>query len=132
MNVRRLTSHAKRLPFVKQLFFGHFDQSQVFPYPLNLTETERAELSSLLDPIQTFLDKEVNSAEIDLQRHIPHEVLKSANDLGLFGLQIGGEYEGLGMNNTSYARVLEMISAHDGACSFSFSKLYPCDQDTIL
>ena len=47
--------------------------------------------------------------EIDENAKIPDDVMQEAKDLGLFGLQILEEYEGLGLPNTAYARVLETV-----------------------
>lgn len=51
----------------------------------------------------------VPSAAIDEQHAIPAAVLDGAKELGLFGLQIPEEFNGLGLTNTAYSRVAEEI-----------------------
>merc|ERR1712134_128678 len=44
---------------------------------------------------------------------VPDDVLQGLKDLGAFGLQVPNEYDGLGLNNTQYARLTEIVGSHD-------------------
>ena len=44
---------------------------------------------------------------------VPEEVMQGLKDLGAFGLQVPVEYEGLGLSNTQYARLVEIVGSHD-------------------
>jgi very long chain acyl-CoA dehydrogenase len=44
---------------------------------------------------------------------VPEDVMQGMKELGLFGLQVPVEYEGLGLTNTQYARLVEIVGGHD-------------------
>ncbi|KAF3828870.1 hypothetical protein GH733_003134 [Mirounga leonina] len=48
-------------------------------------------------------------ARIDREGKIPKETLEKLKSLGLFGLQVPEEYGGLGLSNTMYARLGEIV-----------------------
>jgi alkylation response protein AidB-like acyl-CoA dehydrogenase len=60
----------------------------------------------------------VDSCKIDMEHKIPEDVMQGLRELGLFGLQIPTEYGGLGLSNTSYARVVEEVAV-DGSIATS-------------
>ena len=39
---------------------------------------------------------------------VPEDVMQGMKDMGIFGLQVPEELEGLGLNNTQYARLSEV------------------------
>jgi very long chain acyl-CoA dehydrogenase len=39
--------------------------------------------------------------------------MQGLRELGAFGLQVPSEYNGLGLNNTQYARLVEIVGSHD-------------------
>lgn len=49
----------------------------------------------------------------DLDEKIPKEVLDGLKELGAFGLQVPVELGGLGLTNTQYARLTEIVGTHD-------------------
>ncbi|XP_027378283.1 acyl-CoA dehydrogenase family member 9, mitochondrial isoform X3 [Bos indicus x Bos taurus] len=51
----------------------------------------------------------VDSRKIDQEGKIPDETLEKLKSLGLFGMQVPEEYGGLGLSNTMYARLAEVI-----------------------
>ncbi|OWK02395.1 hypothetical protein Celaphus_00010675, partial [Cervus elaphus hippelaphus] len=51
----------------------------------------------------------VDSRKIDQEGRIPDETLEKLKSLGLFGTQVPEEYGGLGLSNTMYARLGEVI-----------------------
>eukprot|EP01098_Paradermamoeba_levis_P007238 TRINITY_DN2998_c0_g1_i1.p1 TRINITY_DN2998_c0_g1~~TRINITY_DN2998_c0_g1_i1.p1 ORF type:complete len:348 (+),score=118.77 TRINITY_DN2998_c0_g1_i1:53-1045(+) len=99
---------AQSTSFVKGLFFGHVN-TRAFPYPDTLTAEQRDTLNLLVNPVNKFFREKVDSKKIDETKEIPPEVLQELKQMGLFGLQIGEEYGGLGLSNTGYARVCEEI-----------------------
>uniref|UniRef100_H3G932 Acyl-CoA dehydrogenase family member 9, mitochondrial n=1 Tax=Phytophthora ramorum TaxID=164328 RepID=H3G932_PHYRM len=81
---------------------------RAFPYP-KPSEGETETLQMLVDPVNKFFGS-VDSRKIDETKEIPPQVLNDMKELGLFGLQIPEELEGLGLSNTGYARVCEEIT----------------------
>lgn len=92
--------------FARRLFYGDIEDKQIFPYPTALDEDARETLQMLVDPVQRFFTEQIDSCKIDLEHKIPDETMEGLKDLGLFGLQIPTEFDGLGLSNTGYARVV--------------------------
>jgi very long chain acyl-CoA dehydrogenase len=44
---------------------------------------------------------------------VPEEIMQGLKDLGAFGLQVPTELNGVGLNNTQYARLVEIVGSHD-------------------
>ena len=101
----------KELSFARQLFFGSVEDEEVFPYPDELNEEERETLAALLEPLDRFLRERIDSGQIDHDKIIGGELLEELKEMGLFGLIIPTEYDGLGLSNTGYARLFERIAA---------------------
>lgn len=103
-----------------------------------LTEEQSEAVSMMLDPVTRFFE-EVNDAGLnDAQESVPEhvrgpaaprraapapdrvpadplrlQVTKGLAELGAFGLQVPEELHGVGLNNTQYARMVEVVGAHD-------------------
>eukprot|EP00002_Diphylleia_rotans_P014377 TRINITY_DN27_c0_g1_i1.p1 TRINITY_DN27_c0_g1~~TRINITY_DN27_c0_g1_i1.p1 ORF type:complete len:617 (-),score=160.11 TRINITY_DN27_c0_g1_i1:495-2345(-) len=103
-----------KLSFARGLFLGKIQTSQAFPYPDTLDEETRDTIRQLVDPVEKFFATKVNSAEIDRAGKIPAEVLDGLKELGLYGLQIPQDLNGLGLSNTAYARIAEIV-CQDGS-----------------
>uniref|UniRef100_A0A8C6LVC2 Cilia and flagella associated protein 57 n=1 Tax=Nothobranchius furzeri TaxID=105023 RepID=A0A8C6LVC2_NOTFU len=94
-------------------------QAEVFPYP-EIGNEELEELKQFVAPVEKFFSEEVDSATIDHEAKIPAETLRGLKDLGLFGIMIPEEYGGLGLSNTMYARLNEII-ALDGSIAVTLA-----------
>uniref|UniRef100_A0A3Q3J253 Acyl-CoA dehydrogenase/oxidase N-terminal domain-containing protein n=1 Tax=Monopterus albus TaxID=43700 RepID=A0A3Q3J253_MONAL len=93
--------------------------AEVFPYP-EIGNEELQELKQLVAPVEKFFSEEVDSAKIDREAKIPPETLNGLKELGLFGIMIPEEYGGLGLSNTMYARLAEIISL-DGSIAVTLA-----------
>ena len=104
---------------VKSLFLGHMVQQNLFPYP-KIREEERETLEMVLESFDRFLQERKDSfAKWDDAAAQPEEFLQGLRDMGLFGLIIPEEYEGLGLSNAAYSRVLSQSSRHDSSSSLT-------------
>ena len=104
---------------VKSLFLGNMVQQNLFPYP-KIREEERETLEMVLDSFDRFLQERKDSfAKWDDAAAQPEEFLQGLRDMGLFGLIIPEEYEGLGLSNAAYSRVLSQSSRHDSSSSLT-------------
>jgi alkylation response protein AidB-like acyl-CoA dehydrogenase len=75
---------------------------------------ERAEQERLiLDAVEKFLEKDVRPHVHALEKDdvYPAEIVEKMKGLGLFGATIGTEWGGLGLSATTYARIVEKVSA---------------------
>ncbi|XP_049622472.1 complex I assembly factor ACAD9, mitochondrial [Suncus etruscus] len=106
---RALRTSPSSAAFAKELFLGKIETKEVFPFP-EVSQDELNEINQLVGPVEKFFAEEVDSRRIDLEGKIPQETLLKLKSLGLFGLQVPEEYGGLGLSNTMYARLGEIIS----------------------
>lgn len=102
-----LTSPPSRA-FAKDLFLGKIQKKEVFPFP-EVSQDELKEINQFVGPVEKFFTEEVDSRKIDQEGRIPDETLEKLKSLGLFGMQVPEEYGGLGLSNTMYARLGEII-----------------------
>lgn len=103
----------EELSFARQLFFGSVEDEEVFPFPDELGDEERETLQMLLDPLDRFLRERIEEGGVDHDKLLEPELIEELKQMGLFGLIIPEEYEGLGLSNTGYARLFERIAATD-------------------
>ncbi len=124
--------------FAMNLFRGKLRTEEIFPYPSSLTDEQRENLQALLDPTAKFFEvifnpvlfwiirvylntnfiiynqKEKNDPFLnDEKKKVPEEIMQGLKDLGAFGLQVPTELNGVGLNNTQYARLVEIVGSHD-------------------
>jgi len=100
--------------FMKGVFHGVVNEEALFPFP-QLKGEELENLQLMVESTRRFLDDKVDARAIDKNHEIPKDVLEAAKALGLFGLQIGTEYGGLGLGATSYSRVMQEVASHDSS-----------------
>jgi alkylation response protein AidB-like acyl-CoA dehydrogenase len=77
-------------------------------------ETEAAESERLvLDMVEKFLDAEVRPHVRALEHDdiYPADIVERMKAMGLFGCVIAPEYGGLGLSTTTYAKIIERMSA---------------------
>lgn len=69
--------------------------------------------AQMLDSIERWVEKEVRpiARKFDQADEYPHELVEQMKELGLFGAMISSEYGGLGLSATTYAKIVQMISA---------------------
>ncbi|MFK7846340.1 MAG: acyl-CoA dehydrogenase family protein [Rhodothermales bacterium] len=102
--------------FVKNLFSGRFRSDLVFPYPKE-SKSEREKCDKLLEELEAYMRDEHPSVLIDREEYIPEWALKRLFDMGVMGMTVPEEYDGLGLGVTSYNRVLEVIGKYCGSTS---------------
>uniref|UniRef100_A0A3B3XQ34 Complex I assembly factor ACAD9, mitochondrial n=1 Tax=Poecilia mexicana TaxID=48701 RepID=A0A3B3XQ34_9TELE len=116
---RTIRTHSRSLAYAKDLFLGQINKAEVFPYP-EIGSDELEEVKQFVAPVEKFFNEEVDSAKIDREAKIPAETLNGLKELGLFGIMIPEEYGGLGLSNTMYARLNEII-ALDGSIAVTLA-----------
>jgi acyl-CoA dehydrogenase family protein 9 len=100
--------------FMKALFHGVIAEDMIFPYP-EMPAEDRENTSMILDSVRRYFAANVDSAKIDREHHIPDEVMAGLKALGLFGLQVPTEYDGIGLSATAFARVMQEVGRLDPA-----------------
>ncbi|GIY36352.1 very long-chain specific acyl-CoA dehydrogenase, mitochondrial [Caerostris darwini] len=99
--------------FVMSVFKGQLKTEQVFPYPDVLTPDEKSTLEMILGPPKKFFEEENDPDKNDELAYVEPHILKTLGEIGAFGLQVPEEYGGLGLNNTQYGRMVELVGRHD-------------------
>lgn len=99
--------------FVMNLFRGQMKVNEVFPYPVALNDEQRENLQALVDPTAKFFEEKNDASKNDANEKIDPEILNGLKELGMFGLQVPQELGGLGLTNTQYARLTEIVGGHD-------------------
>jgi alkylation response protein AidB-like acyl-CoA dehydrogenase len=74
---------------------------------------EDDEESAILDSVDRFLERDVKpyAHELEAADAYPDEIVEHMKGLGLFGATIATEYGGLGLSATTYAKIVERVSA---------------------
>lgn len=52
-------------------------------------------------------------ARNDREERVPPEIMDQLKEMGAFGLQVPAELSGVGLTNTQYARMVEIVGGHD-------------------
>jgi len=71
------------------------------------------EESLILDSVDRFLERDVApyAHELEATDTYPRDIVESMKELGLFGATIAPEYGGLGLPASTYAKIVERVSA---------------------
>jgi len=69
--------------------------------------------SIILDAVDKFLDRDVRpyAKDLELADEYPFEIVAKMKVLGLFGATISTDYGGLGLSASTYAKIVERVSA---------------------
>jgi acyl-CoA dehydrogenase family protein 9 len=100
--------------FMKALFHGVIAEDMIFPYP-ELPSDDRENTSMILDSVRRYFAANVDAAKIDREHAIPPEVMDGLKALGLFGLQIPTDHDGIGLSASAYARVMQEVGGLDAS-----------------
>ena len=78
-----------------------------------VTAERQSEENMILDAVDKFLETDVRPYAHDLEARdeYPAEIVEKMKALGLFGCLISPKYGGLGLSSTTYAKIIERISA---------------------
>ncbi|XP_013377549.1 PREDICTED: very long-chain specific acyl-CoA dehydrogenase, mitochondrial [Chinchilla lanigera] len=99
--------------FAVGMFKGQLTTDQVFPYPSVLNEEQTQFLKELVGPVARFFEEVNDPAKNDTLEQVEETTLQGLKELGAFGLQVPSELGGLGLCNTQYARLAEIVGMHD-------------------
>jgi len=99
--------------FVLNIFRGAAVTDQLFPFPDVMNEEQRETLESLIDPTDKFFYDCVDAAKNDANESIDEDTMQGLRELGAFGLQVPQDLGGVGLTNTQYARLTEIVGFHD-------------------
>ncbi|CAK8694891.1 very long-chain specific acyl-CoA dehydrogenase, mitochondrial-like [Clavelina lepadiformis] len=99
--------------FVMNLFRGGLVPDQVLPYPKVITQEQAEFIQAMLDPMEKFMVEVNDAAKNDEIAKVEDHTMEGLKEMGAFGLQVPIELNGLGLSNTQYARLVEIVGRHD-------------------
>ncbi|XP_045199598.2 very long-chain specific acyl-CoA dehydrogenase, mitochondrial-like [Mercenaria mercenaria] len=99
--------------FGLNLFRGQGQAEQVFPFPEVLNEEQKENLQMFADQTAKFFEEQNDASKNDLLEKVDDDTMEGLKALGAFGLQVPTDLDGLGLTNTQYARLVEIVGAHD-------------------
>ncbi|QQR88667.1 MAG: acyl-CoA dehydrogenase family protein [Myxococcales bacterium] len=111
-------SSTRESSFMKSVFHGVIAEDLVFPFP-ELDTEEKDNIQLILANVRKFAESHIDAAAIDREHAIPKQVLEGLKEMGLFGLSIPEEYDGIGLSNTAYARVMQEVATIDSSLAVS-------------
>ncbi|XP_043438822.1 very long-chain specific acyl-CoA dehydrogenase, mitochondrial isoform X1 [Prionailurus bengalensis] len=104
---------AESKSFAAGMFRGQLTTDQVFPYPSVLNEEQTQFLKELVGPVSRFFEEVNDPAKNDMMEKVEETTIQGLKELGAFGLQVPSELGGVGLCNTQYARLVEIVGTHD-------------------
>ncbi|XP_074991185.1 very long-chain specific acyl-CoA dehydrogenase, mitochondrial [Calonectris borealis] len=99
--------------FAVGMFLGRMNAEQVFPFPSALSEEQEQTLQELVGPVTRFFEEVNDPARNDALERVEEGTLRGLKEMGAFGLQVPPEMGGLGLSNTQYARLVQIVGEHD-------------------
>lgn len=109
----------EQLSPAKGLFLGEVRDSSLFPFP-QISQAERETLALVIESVDRFMaDKGALFKKFDETGEQTSEYIDELKALGLFSLIIPSEFEGLGLSNSGYSRVLQQTSRYDASSSLT-------------
>ncbi|XP_067879739.1 very long-chain specific acyl-CoA dehydrogenase, mitochondrial isoform X2 [Heterodontus francisci] len=99
--------------FAVHMFRGDVQTEQVFPYPSVLNDEQEQFLRELVGPVSKFFQEVNDPAANDSLEKVEDSTMEGLKEMGAFGLQVPSELGGLGLTNTQYARLVEIVGMHD-------------------
>uniref|UniRef100_A0A8C5B307 Very long-chain specific acyl-CoA dehydrogenase, mitochondrial n=1 Tax=Gadus morhua TaxID=8049 RepID=A0A8C5B307_GADMO len=104
---------AESKSFAANIFKGQITTAQVFPFPSVLNEEQDQFLRELVGPVAKFFEEVNDPAKNDSLEKVEDHTMQGLKEMGAFGLQVPAELGGLGLCNTQYARLVEIVGSHD-------------------
>merc|ERR550525_1403935 len=99
--------------FVQNVFRGMTEPTQVFPFPVALDEEQRENLEMLVPIAERVMEEQNDPLLNDQLESVPEDTVNALRELGAFGLQVPVELDGVGLTNTQYARLTEVVGGND-------------------
>jgi acyl-CoA dehydrogenase family member 9 len=107
-----LGDQLKQVGFVRGLFFGQYLVDRLLPYP-DVAHEEQT--TALVQRLRQFCATDIDPVAIDRKAEIPASVISGLGRLRILGACLPKDCGGLGLSQTSYCRVLEVLGGHCGS-----------------
>ncbi|XP_023136575.2 very long-chain specific acyl-CoA dehydrogenase, mitochondrial [Amphiprion ocellaris] len=111
--VENKAAGAESKSFAVSIFKGQIATAQVFPFPSVLSEEQEQFLRELVGPVNKFFEEVNDAAKNDALEKVEDHTMEGLKEMGAFGLQVPADLNGLGLSNTQYARLVEIVGGYD-------------------
>ncbi|XP_036405038.1 very long-chain specific acyl-CoA dehydrogenase, mitochondrial isoform X1 [Megalops cyprinoides] len=99
--------------FAVNMFKGQISTAQVFPFPSVLNEEQAEFIRELVGPVSKFFEEVNDPMKNDALEKVEDSTMEGLKEMGAFGLQVPADLGGLGLTNSQYARLVEIVGMHD-------------------
>ena len=106
--------------YMASIFMGDFDLSTVYPYPFQESE-DKKKGDEICAKVEAWCQQNLDGEEIDRTQTIPAHVWRGLAEMGLFAIKIPTKYNGLGMSQTNYMRILSTVARYCGSTTATLS-----------
>ncbi|HEY4831024.1 MAG TPA: acyl-CoA dehydrogenase family protein, partial [Waddliaceae bacterium] len=93
------------------LFMGKFIPALLHPFPTQSLEDKEIG-DKFIEKITSYLEKHLDPNKVDATREVPKEVVEELGKMGAFAIKIPKEYNGLGLSQTNYNRVVMKVASY--------------------
>lgn len=98
--------------FAKGLFFGQYLADRLPPYP---SFEAGGRIDELVGQLAEYCHSHIDPIAIDRSAEIPKSVVDGLGQLGVLGACLPNSCGGLGLSQTEYCRLLEVLGGHCGS-----------------
>jgi alkylation response protein AidB-like acyl-CoA dehydrogenase len=106
--------------FAGEIFQGAFRWEMLHPFPEQDPEDRRIG-DEYIETVREVLENFIDPGEVDRTEELPNEALLALAEIGCFGLKIPREYDGLGLSQANYNRVIAFIATYCSATAACLS-----------
>ena len=99
--------------FAALLYQGQVKWDLIHPFPRQ-TEEDKKIGDEFIEKLRAYLDANYDADEVDKKGEIPDSVLAGLAELGCFAMKIPTQYNGLGLSQVNYNRVLHLTGSYCG------------------
>ena len=99
--------------FAALLYQGQVKWDLIHPFPRQ-TEEDKKIGDEFIEKLRAYLDANYDADEVDKKGEIPDSVLARLAELGCFAMKIPTQYNGLGLSQVNYNRVLHLTGSYCG------------------
>ncbi|MCY4524297.1 MAG: acyl-CoA dehydrogenase family protein, partial [Halobacteriovoraceae bacterium] len=99
---------------VGSFFYGKVQKDLEYPHPcFNPEQKETGK--AMLDAVDKFFQDSIDSAKLDEEGKIPESIIRQLGELGLCGLAVPTEYDGMELDYSLYCRIFSGLASHDSS-----------------
>ena len=99
--------------FAALLYQGQVKWDLIHPFPRQTAEDKKIG-DEFIEKLRAYLDANYDADEVDKKGEIPDRVLAGLAELGCFAMKIPTQYNGLGLSQVNYNRVLHLTGSYCG------------------